>query len=140
MARRKHTKQMSPREREVLREAIDSLDITSWAHFGHHSVERLVEKGLSAVDIVNTIKFGDIIEAHNKIEGDIRVLLRQPTKRGSSVCVVISLLRGNIVTGYENNNKDKHFTIDWSEYKWKVDLSSEVKMFMNRRNRKRRGA
>jgi hypothetical protein len=139
MARRKHTKQMSPLEREVLRQAIDSLDITSWAHFGDHSVDRLVEKGLSAVDIVNTIKFGEIIEAHNKKEHDIRVLLRQPTKRGSSVCVVVSLRDGNIVTGYENKNKDKHFTLDWSEYKWKVDLVAEVKMFMSRRNR-RRGA
>lgn len=140
MPKRKHFKQMSPREKEVLRGAVDSLGISELKHFGSHSLERLVQKRINALDVLNAVKFGSIIEAHRKVADDIRVLLRQPTKRGSSVCVVVSLKDGRIVTAYENDNQDKHFTIDWSEYKWRADLVLEVKLFMqNKRRRKRHG-
>lgn len=135
MSTRKHFKQMSPREKEVLREAVDSLGISDITDFRNHSLQRLVEKRISAEDVLNAVRFGSVIEAHSKVRGDIRVLLRQPTKRGSSVCAVVSLRDRDIVTAYENDNKDKHFTIDWSEYKWQVDLVLEVKLFMQRRHR-----
>lgn len=136
MSRRKHTKQMSPKEREVLRDAVDSLDITSWDRFSRHCIDRILEKKVSAVDIVETIKYGEIIEAHNEVKNDIRVLLRKVTKKGRSTCVVVSLRDGQIVTCYKNRNKDKHSTLGWSEYQWKVDLVEEVKKFMYRRHKR----
>jgi hypothetical protein len=134
MSRRKHVKQMTPLEITTIRDAIDSLNINvnSISNFGDHSVDRLVEKGLRAVDMMNCLRYGEVIEAHSKVRNDIRILLRLATKRGPSICVVVSLSKGSIVTAYENNTKDRHFTINWSEYQWKADLTKEIKIFMRK--------
>lgn len=133
MSRRKHYKQMSPSELETLRDAIDKLDKTTLADLQSYVLHRMSQRKLEKSDILNAIRGGRIIEAHNKVRNDIRVVLRQETKRGFSVCVVVSLLKGSIITVYRNDNSDNHYTIDWSEYKWRANLVSEVKHLMYRK-------
>lgn len=135
MQRRKHTKQMTPSERDVIRKAIQSLDPSTLSTFNRYVEHRIAQRRLTREDILHAVRDGDIIEAHNNKKKDIRILLRHQTSRGFSVCAVVSLREGSVITAYRNYDDDHHYTIDWDEYKWKANLVSEVKRFMYRRYR-----
>lgn len=134
MSKRKHVKQMSPEEQETVIRAINSFHVSYSLKFKEHTYYRMKQKGITSKDIVDTIKFGKIVEVHNKVRNDIRVLLRLRRKK-ESICVVFSLREGTAITAYKNDRSDNHYTIDWSEYKWKANLCSGVKRFMTRYHR-----
>ena len=127
MSRRKHVKQMSKREKDYLRETIDGLQNL---YITRHCNERIDLKVMTPEEVLRSVRHGNIIECHNNVSNDIRILVRHDRDHPLSICTVVSLKNEAIVTSYPNPKSDRHFTLDWSQYRWRVDLESEIKRFM----------
>jgi hypothetical protein len=78
---------------------------------------------VSAAEVLETIKSGELIEAHQNAYPDIRVLLRKDFGK-YAVCVVVSLAHAEVVTVFVNLAEDKHYTLDRSQYQWRCDLTT----------------
>lgn len=74
--------------------------------------------------VFQVLQKGYIVEVHNNIPDDVRVVLRHDNaKFGTSV--VVSLKTGRIVTMYENPSWDRHYG-DSGLYKWEEDLTVAI--------------
>lgn len=123
--RRKHRKQMRPEELANLRKELDAL--IDDLKFIPYAIKRMEERRITIDEVLSSVRLGEIIEAHNIIPDDIRVLVRHAVKDTTySVCPVVSLKNKIVVTVYVNETKDNHETLDWSLYNWKVDLSGDI--------------
>jgi hypothetical protein len=116
---RKHYTQMAKEEIHALLKAVKSRNYS----IVPHALDRMREKGVQPEQITTMFQNGTIIEAHENIPGETRVLVRG--KVGIDfLCAVVSLTRNKIITLYWNNNGDDHHTLDGSIYKLKRDFSS----------------
>lgn len=118
MNKRKHYTQMSPKELHYLRSEIDKLgtfDFTDYAEV------RMKERDVAIEDVLKSIYYGKIIEVHNNNYKVIRVLLRYQMNE-YYICTVVDLFKKSIITVYKNKKEDDHFTLNWSQYEWYVDI------------------
>jgi len=109
---------MSPKELHYLRSEINKLntfDFTDYAQI------RMKERNVEPEDVLKSIYYGKVIEAHNNNSQVIRVLLRHQVNE-YYICTVIDLFKKSIITVYKNKKEDDHFTLNWSQYEWYVDI------------------
>lgn len=118
--RRKHHKQMTYEEKGVLLRAIRGRNFT----FRQHAMDRMRQKGITEQQIAAMLSYACVIEAHNNVENELRVLVRAQV-RGDFCCAVLSLTTNEIVTAYWNRAGDHHQTLDRSAYKWNVTITAQ---------------
>jgi hypothetical protein len=121
--RRKHFSQMNSTEISYLISAMKSR--LQYLKFSPHALLRMSAKHVTANQILASLSYGKVIEAHNNIPGELRVLMRGKVA-GNYVCSVVSLTTNEIVTVYWNQNGDNHKTLDKSAYAWNVDLTQKL--------------
>lgn len=115
---RKHYTQMTQTEIRHLINQVRSRSLK----FHPHAMQRMSQKQIGEVQILASITYCSIVEAHNDSPGEIRVLVRGKV-RGDFVCTVVSLTKNEIVTCYWNKAGDHHKTLDKSLYTWETDLT-----------------
>jgi hypothetical protein len=113
---RKHREQMSPAEIEYSESLVHG--ITDWNLMTHHAAERMAEKHIAKQDVVNTLKYGAVIEVTSL--GRIVVRLMKGKMKGT--CAVVSPKDKTVVTVWYNRGSDNHSTIDMSQYGWDVNV------------------
>ncbi len=87
-----------------------------------HAAERMAQKGVTAREIENCLKYGNGIEIHNE-QGELRAVVRHAYGRPKvAVCVVIGLESGTIVTTWKNSGSDNHKTLNVLAYGWQVNV------------------
>lgn len=118
---------MTKREREFLQEALLNL---KGLYIVRHCIERMDLKVMTPDEVLKSVRAGRIIECHGNVSNDIRILVRHDRNHPISICTVVSLRGSCIVTAFPNERDDKHFTLDWSQYRWKTNLEEEVKHYM----------
>lgn len=120
---KKHAKHMSPHEKDFIKNKI--LSINNWK-FRPHSTHKMVERGASTMDVLESLKNFNIIEFHKK-EGEVRVLIRGTSIiYNDNICVVVAPNTNEVVTAYFNDVKDNHFTLDMRQYTKSIDV---IKIF-----------
>jgi hypothetical protein len=115
---RKHFTQMSQDEIKFLLAQVRSRSLT----FHQHAFDRMKQKNIREPQILASLSYGSIVEAHNDAAGEIRVLVRGKVL-GDFVCSVVSLTKNQVITTYWNKAGDHHKTLDKSAYQWDTDLT-----------------
>ena len=121
--KRKHRKQMKPAEIEAVERLVNAQ--ARWL-IGPHAAERMARKGVNQDQVLEVMQTGYVIEVNQN--NDLCVVFRKEYDR-FAVCVVASLRTRWVVTAWKNGAKDKHRTLDLSQYQWGVDLSYEMAAF-----------
>lgn len=117
---RKHRTQMSSEEIVFTETLIHNLN---GVIDDEHVRDRMKQKKVTEADIVNTLKWGNVIEVNSLS----RVVMRLNTGKRKGVVVVIDPSTQAIVTVWYNSPKDRHDTLDKSLYTWKVNLIEFLK-------------
>ena len=125
MNQRKHRIQMSQLEIDEMESYIHKQEV--WANIGNiltrHAKSRMSQWKVNSAEVLGTIRSGKIIEVHCNAYPDVRALLRKEFGK-YAVCVVVSLVRKEVVTVFVNQANDNHYTLDHSQYQWKCDLTA----------------
>lgn len=117
---KKHFAQMMNAERWYLSLKINNMKKNV---LSQHTLDRMAEKDISEFEIRNVFKDYKIIEFNHKRKGDNRVLIRSNrTINGYNTIISVRLETGCIVTGYKNEDTDRHRTINWSNYDRELDV------------------
>jgi hypothetical protein len=121
--KRKHRKQMTKAEIIAVEDVVQAQP--NWV-LGPHAIARLEKKGITKEQVLETLKIGYVIEVNRN--NDLCVAFRK--EYGAfAVCVVVSLQTRWVVTAWKNSAKDKHRRLDFSNYRWGVDLTREMEAF-----------
>ena len=116
MFKRKHCSQMVEDELALVSKKVKACSLEDWRVSGH-LMNRMVEKGISPLEIAEAIVSFSVIEYKLYNEGEERVLIRgKASHKGYQICVVLNVSDGVIVTVWKNHIKDNHSTIKMSEY------------------------
>ena len=90
--------------------------------FTSYAVKRIQQRHVDLDRILNTIKFGELIEFHVK-ENSFRVLIRESRpKRKQATCVVLELFTHKVITVFTNSEYDRHWNLDSSIYNKHLDI------------------
>ena len=119
--KRKHFSQMTQVEIQRVMNAVRANSYT----FRNHAMDRMRQKHVTENQIAAMLTYCQVIECHNNIGDEIRVLVRGKVQ-GNFVCVVVSLTTKEIVTTYWNAANDYHKTLDKSQYQWTADLTQII--------------
>lgn len=138
---KKHVSQMNDEEKCFLVEALkkSSLNLTFTNHFYSNGVDCKEEDVIALLSRENLKEL--IVEYNETIrEGvkDSRVLVRDTEvkevlfrvddknkkefKQQGNLCVVVSILTGNVITAYWNIATDKHTTLNWNRYNADLEI------------------
>lgn len=117
--RRKHFTQMSADEIAVLFTAVRSQKF-AFTSIPHANLRRN-EKAITEANVLAALSYGTVIEVHNNIANELRVLVRGKVA-GNFVCVVVSLNPRKVITMFWNDANDHHKTLDKSAYKWDTNI------------------
>lgn len=119
--KRKHFTQMSAQEKSTIETFLHTL--TNWQGFNHpHVLDRKSKWSVNDTDIIEALQHGVLIEANANNAPDIRFVIRY-AQGNRAVCICVSH-RGRIITLWVNGVNDTHFTLDRSQYQWKVNLET----------------
>lgn len=89
-----------------------------------HAADRMTQKGVTAKEIENCLKYGIAIEIHNEAN-ELRAVIRHAYgKPKVAVCVVIGLASGTIATTWKNAGSDNHSTLNLYAYQWNVNVAT----------------
>jgi len=102
---------------------------------GVHAIKREKEKIITHSAVRRALEDGNIIEYHFKDAN--RILVRGNVDEGNfNVCVVLEVDNNSseIITVYDNEISDKHFTLNRSIYRKNFDIASMFKKKKNRGN------
>lgn len=121
---RKHYTQMTPDEHKALLYAVRSRTFS----LGSHALDRMREKHIGEAQIRAMLTYASVIECHNDVRHELRVLLRGKVA-GKFVCAVVSLTTSEIVTTYCNAGNDYHATLDRSVYNWSIDTREALRLY-----------
>jgi hypothetical protein len=113
---RKHRTAMSPAEIEYSETLVHG--ITEWNLMTHHAAERMEQKHIAKQSVVDTLKYGAVIEVNSLG----RILIRLMKGKMKGTCVVVSPKDKSVVTVWYNRGNDNHATVDMSQYGWDVDV------------------
>lgn len=122
---RKHRKQMTQSEIRFAESLVHKTD--GWNLAVNHTLERMAAKKITKQDLIDTLRFGEVIEVNSlgRLVLRLRLKLTPTMKRGT--CVVISVTNRVVVTAWFNSEKDHHATLDLSEYRWNVKVIEYLK-------------
>jgi hypothetical protein len=122
---RKHRKQMTQSEIRFAESFVRKTD--GWNLAENHTLERMAQKQITKQDLIDTLRFGEVIEVNSlgRLVLRLRLKLTPTMKRGT--CVVISVTNKVVVTAWFNSEKDHHATLDLSEYRWNVKVVDYLK-------------
>lgn len=125
---RKHRNQMTPDEitfAETLIHSIQEWDVTGTDHARSEAAfkprvsgQTRGQSAISKQDIINTLKYGNVIELNDR--GRLVVRLMKGKRAGT--CVVVSIRDRKVVTVWYNDPRDTHATLRLSEYTWNVNV------------------
>lgn len=116
---KKHLAQMRPEEIIYLRNKVNNI---TQFYLTEHCQERMREKKVNKKQILQTLINYSVVEYHRKGLDD-RVLLRGIKRYGNdNVCALVSLCNQSVITVYRNDNRDRHSTIDWEQYRDNLDI------------------
>lgn len=116
---RKHRKQMKAAEIGTLETHIRK--VCARIIDGTHATDRMAQKGVTAKEIVNALKYGEVIEIHNEAN-ELRAVVRFAYGRPKvAVCVVVGMETGTVVTCWKNAGQDNHQTLNLYAYTWNVN-------------------
>ena len=118
---KKHYSQMTTEEIRKVLNAVKSNRYT----VGQHAMDRMDSRKINENQILSMLTYCNVIEAHNDIPNEIRVLVRGKVA-GNFCCAVVSLTKKQIVTCYTNQAGDFHKTLDKSKYAWKANMAEVV--------------
>jgi hypothetical protein len=118
---RKHRIEMSKSEISFAETFIHS--ITEWNFATDHAMERMEEKGVAKLDVINTLKYGEVVEVNSYGRVVLRLILK-----GKGACIVVVGLRDRaLVTTWFNKAVDNHKTLRVSDYGWKVNTTEYLR-------------
>ena len=118
---RKHEKQMNGEEKAALITRVRQIAETV---ISTHAADRMAQKGVTAKEIENCLRYGFAVEIHNEAS-EWRAVIRHAYGRPKvAVCVVIGLETGTIVTTWKNAGSDNHATLNLNAYDLKVNVAS----------------
>jgi len=124
MEARKHISQMTTQEKTLLNSFIGK-DKCNYK-IGKHAQKRGSEKVIANECVYRALEDGQIIEYHYKDSN--RLLIRGNVDEGNiNICVVVDLTENEIITIYDNEISDKHFTLNRSLYRKNFDIASMFK-------------
>lgn len=125
---KKHHTQFNKQEHQLLSHLVSNLRYQR-LHITNHA--RYHVPDLTYADIKEVLSDCTIIEFNHK-PNDCRVLVRcnHPThyyveddnEIDYTLCVVISLVSGNVISCYCNRSEDNHNTTDWDRYDSGLDI------------------
>jgi hypothetical protein len=117
---RKHRSEMSTKEIAWTEKLVHG--VREWNFAVDHVLERMAEKGITKQALLDTLRYGEVIEVNSRgrVVMRLRVKLNPTMQRGT--CVVISVRDKVLVTAWYNSERDHHNTLDRSEYGWNVDV------------------
>lgn len=119
MEKRKHYSQMTQLEINAIVSKVKEIENYK---IDSYTFNRMLERNISEKYLSKVLKDGfEIIEIHNNINTEIRVLIRAKIYE-DSICFVLSLTEHMIVTCYWNAANDYHKTLDQTKYTWQVDI------------------
>ena len=121
---RKHYTEFLDGEHQLLLATIRARRYT----FGAHAFDRMREKRVSETQILAMLTYCSVVEIHNNVTNDLRVLVRGKVQ-GNFVCAVLSLVHNEVVTTYWNRAGDHHATLDRTQYGWNVSVSQALAAF-----------
>ena len=99
---------------------VRGIDCVRW---GFHMQQALDRAHATGADIQRVLAKGKLIEINDgNGSGEPRVVLRHD-ENGWGTCVVVSLVRRELVTLWVNTSHDKHFTLDRNAYRWRPDIA-----------------
>ena len=100
--------------------------------FTPYSMERAITRGVTTHEVMKTIIEGEIMEVHFKDES-VRVLIRGcANKRNMDTCVVVDLCECSIVTVYQNDSTDRHYSLNTSLYDESLDIFTLMRGYLDR--------
>lgn len=121
--KRKHRQQMSDAEADTVLAQVRAFQNVS---ISHHARQRMRDKGITKAEVSRAIQHGDLIEVHNNVPGELRVLLELVDKSRGRISVVVNFNDGEVKTVWFNNYDDTHATRDWSQYRWTTNLLEQL--------------
>ena len=121
MDKRKHYTQMTQDETVAVLNAVRRNTYT----LSGHALDRMNQKRVTETQINTMLGYGKVIEVHNNVASEIRVLMRGKVA-GKWCNAVVSLTTKQVVTCFWNELNDTHRTLDKSQYKWTVDLKTVI--------------
>ena len=86
-----------------------------------HALDKLEGAEITANQLAECITDGKLIEVHNLIKDDVRVVLRKDMDK-KSLCMAVSLIFKEIITCWFNDPTDKHRTLNVSNYTLTLDI------------------
>lgn len=120
MDKRKHYSQMTQDEMAIVLGAVKSITKVQTTPYIR---SRMQERAITNLHIALTLTQGSPVEVHNNNAREIRVLMRGLVD--NKWCnVVVSLTTKTVITCFWNALNDTHKTLDKSQYKWAVDLTT----------------
>ena len=113
-----------------LKEVYTDIKSTNFT-FGNHAFDKMKVRGVTQNQIKAMLNYFKVIEIHNNIPSEIRVLVRGKVQ-GVFVCAVLSLTTKSIVTLYKNGLNNHHQNLDKSNYKGTFNYSALKRNLVNR--------
>lgn len=86
-----------------------------------HALDKLEGAEITANQLAECIVSGKLIEVHNLIKDDVRVVLRKDMDK-KSLCMAVSLIFKKIITCWFNDPTDKHTTLNVNNYTLTLDI------------------
>lgn len=117
--RRKFHTQMTAQEVYAVKGAI--LNHKNWT-LSPHAKDEMFNDHVDMIDVFKVIQYGKIMEVNNCAITDVTVVVRH-TIGQRSIAVVVSLVRGCIVTIYANSVQSGQRKPNMADYKWQAPLT-----------------
>ena len=111
-----HRKQMSQEQIVYVETLVHN--ITEWNFATDHAMLEAAKDGIKKDALVNTLRYGDVIEVNDKG----RVVMRLMTGMMKGTVTVVSLRDRCLVTAWRNKGSDCHSTLRLSDYTWNVNV------------------
>lgn len=119
---RKHQTQFTKEERGFVHGFVRA-NVSRLTSTNTHFVDRATERHFTFDEAAAVVKGGLVVEVHNDKPGDVRCLVRN----SQGTCVVVSLVRWEVITVYYNDPADQHETLNWNVYRWNQNLVELIK-------------
>ena len=130
---RKHRQQMTLREIAVIENLIHAQ--SKWLVTGEHITRKMSDLRISWEDINFVLKTGIVVEVNKNrdlcavFRANVPVIDPETYPGTRDICVVVNLPTRWVVTVWCNSITDLHSTLDLNNYRWRVNLIEELKMF-----------
>src|ERR1700722_18006405 len=111
-----HRKQMTAEQIVYVETLIHST--TGWDFATDHAMLEAAKDGIKKDALVNTWRYGDVIEVNDKG----RVVMRLMKGMMKGTVVVVAVKNRVLVTAWRNKGSDNHKTLVLSDYTWNVNV------------------